>query len=253
VPDPALTTNAMREVLALVLEAVLVGWFLLLAPARGVAQLEAVAKALDARPGDDGPQLALAARFVVRWSLVAAVCAGVLWLDGAGLSGPPLFARAPDPVFAVLAVAAMACFLALSVVLAWRAPEPIREGIAKLGYVRTMFPRSGRAALALAAMSVAAGVGEELVFRRLVPVFFAHLTGSALVAPLVLSSVAFGLAHRYQGARGMAVTGLIGVLMYGLVVGSGSLWTAVIAHALVDLRFASLYLVLGPLGRYEAR
>ena len=84
-------------------------------------------------------------------------------------------------------------------------------------------------------LSIDAGVSEELLFRLVLPLSVYALSGSlalALAAPLV----AFGIAHLYQGVGGVIATGLVGALMLGVYLASGSLWVAMAVHALIDLR-----------------
>ena len=50
-----------------------------------------------------------------------------------------------------------------------------------------------------------------------------------------VSATAFGLAHAYQGPRGVLKTGAIGLAMGALFVLSGSLWAPMLLHAVIDL------------------
>jgi membrane protease YdiL (CAAX protease family) len=86
-------------------------------------------------------------------------------------------------------------------------------------------------------VALAAGIGEELVFRG-------FLIGQALMAApwlgawgvLAVSSGLFGLAHLYQGARGMVGTTLLGALLGFVYLESGLLLLPIVIHALLDLR-----------------
>jgi membrane protease YdiL (CAAX protease family) len=52
----------------------------------------------------------------------------------------------------------------------------------------------------------------------------------------------FGLAHAYQGATGILVTGVLGLVFGLLYLRSKSLWPLVIAHGLIDtLSLVALY------------
>jgi len=84
-------------------------------------------------------------------------------------------------------------------------------------------------------LSIDAGVSEELLFRLVLPLSIYALCGNlgmALAVPLA----AFGIAHLYQGVGGVIVTGLVGALMLGVYLASGSLWVVMAVHALIDLR-----------------
>lgn len=90
------------------------------------------------------------------------------------------------------------------------------------------------------AVSISAGICEEIVFRGwLLSVLHAPvgLTGTALI---VAASVGFGLAHLYQGPGGVLLTGFAGVLFCALYVASGGLLVPILLHIAVDARFALL-------------
>ena len=64
----------------------------------------------------------------------------------------------------------------------------------------------------------------------------------AALTPLVglwpavaLSSAIFGLGHAYQGLAGIGKTALLGFLMALLTVFSGSLFVAIVLHAVIDI------------------
>jgi membrane protease YdiL (CAAX protease family) len=85
------------------------------------------------------------------------------------------------------------------------------------------------------AMSICAGVGEEAVFRLLLPLVLLSLTHSVLAAVLI-PVIAFGIGHAYQGPAGVLTTAAVGALMLGVYAATQSLWLAATFHALVDLR-----------------
>lgn len=89
-----------------------------------------------------------------------------------------------------------------------------------------------------AMVSVGAGVGEELLYRSFLMYYFAtYAPWLPWAAGLVLSSVIFGLAHLYQGRRGVVSAGALG-LFFGLLYRvSGSIIPAMLVHAYVDLQF----------------
>ena len=53
-------------------------------------------------------------------------------------------------------------------------------------------------------------------------------------------AIAFGLAHLYQGVRGVLLTGVLGAYLAWLTISSGSLLPAMAIHALIDLRVLAL-------------
>ncbi len=105
----------------------------------------------------------------------------------------------------------------------------------KLMTAQPLLARNSRERFWGSLVSVDAGVSEELLFRLLLPLSVFALSGS-LVAALATPVMAFGLAHLYQGVGGVIATGLVGGLMLGVYLASGSLWLVVAVHALIDLR-----------------
>ena len=113
-------------------------------------------------------------------------------------------------------------------VLGW---PPMQSG--KLGAVQ------GNPAALLGMLAIAwtaAAFGEELLFRGFLQ---GRLQG--LLAALVQAAL-FGLAHAYQGATGILVTGLLGLVFGLLYLRAKSLWPLVLAHGLIDtLSLLALY------------
>ncbi|WP_137680169.1 CPBP family intramembrane glutamic endopeptidase [Aurantiacibacter suaedae] len=88
-----------------------------------------------------------------------------------------------------------------------------------------------------------AGFGEEVLWRGFLIDRLARLPALARspMAVLVVQAAVFGLAHAYQGAAGVVITGLIG-LWFGLIrhVAGGAIWAGAIGHAAVDTVMLSL-------------
>jgi membrane protease YdiL (CAAX protease family) len=85
-----------------------------------------------------------------------------------------------------------------------------------------------------AALSLCAGLGEELAYRGYAISAVLVAGGSAALA-LALTSVAFAVLHSYQGALGIVRTGVVGLIMGAVFLYTGSVWPAVSAHVLIDL------------------
>ncbi len=83
-------------------------------------------------------------------------------------------------------------------------------------------------------VAVTAGFCEELLYRGWLWRFFGDLTGHLWIA-VVLSAVAFGLAHAYQGGAGIISTSIAGLLLSVPVFLSNSLVPAQVIHAGIDL------------------
>lgn len=78
------------------------------------------------------------------------------------------------------------------------------------------------------------GVYEEIFARGLLLARCRTLF-SGTWTPVLISSLLFGLGHLYQGWIGVGQTTLIGIVLALLVIRWGTLWPAIIAHALLDV------------------
>lgn len=91
-----------------------------------------------------------------------------------------------------------------------------------------------------------AGFGEEIIWRGFLMTRLAGLLGDsrrAWVVSLWLMSAVFGLLHFYQGAAGVLMTGLSGLLLGTLFLLSGrNLWLPILTHGLLNtISFVALY------------
>ncbi|MDE0877979.1 MAG: CPBP family intramembrane metalloprotease [Sphingomonas bacterium] len=111
-----------------------------------------------------------------------------------------------------------------------------------LGDISMLVPRHRGELIWGGAMSVVAGVSEELYFRLLVPLLVTLITGQPLIG-FAVGVALFAGAHRYQGWIGVAATGVVGLLMTIVYLATGQLWIAMVMHMVLDLNG----LVLRPL------
>jgi len=136
----------------------------------------------------------------------------------------------------------------------WRSSKraTIERARQRFAFAEPMLPHT-RGELALfRGLSVTAGVCEELLFRGFLIWYLGHYTG--VIQAALISSLAFGVGHAYQGPRGILVTALIGAFMSAVYLLSGSLLLPMILHALMDLHAGWLgYQAFGePSGSAEA-
>lgn len=103
----------------------------------------------------------------------------------------------------------------------------------QMEFVAPMLPRTEREAVNFRALSVTAGICEEVLYRGYLIWYLAGFVGVWPAA--VAAGILFGLLHSYQGLSGTLRTGALGVAMGLLYVASGSLLWPVILHAAVDL------------------
>ena len=103
-----------------------------------------------------------------------------------------------------------------------------------VGDVQTLMPRNTAEIAHSLLFAANAGFSEELFFRLLLPLLIAMVFGNALAAFLA-AAVIFGLVHIYQGWVGVVATTILGLLLSALYLGTGSIWIAIVAHALLDV------------------
>jgi membrane protease YdiL (CAAX protease family) len=108
-----------------------------------------------------------------------------------------------------------------------------------IGNVGSLLPRNRPEIMHAAAMSIAAGISEELAFRLFLPLLVALVSGNAFVA-FGVAIAAFGAMHLYQGRAGVIATTLVGALMAAIYLMTGELWLAMLLHALIDLNSLAL-------------
>ncbi|MGI9272170.1 MAG: CPBP family intramembrane glutamic endopeptidase [Woeseiaceae bacterium] len=102
-----------------------------------------------------------------------------------------------------------------------------------LGTLVHLMPHDARDYRYFNAVSVTAGIVEEFLYRGFAFWYLAHFL--PLWAVVLVSSVAFGLGHTYQGAGGVARVTLIGIAFGAFYVFTGSIWLPMLAHAVLDI------------------
>jgi uncharacterized protein len=224
--------HALAAVLATVAAAVLV-------TVQPFAGRRRYRRLLETLPHDPGARLRHYRRGIIgEWSAVGLlVMIGVL----AGRSPASVgLTGGAHPGAATAEVLEVALVLAASAVV-FRAPA-LRTTIQRQarGFV-ALLPRTADERATFALLAVTAGVCEELIFRGFgfayVEWLWPGVTHFWLIA---ITSAAFGVAHLYQGVRGVLLTGLVGAVLASLVLATGSLVPAMVIHALVDLRVLAL-------------
>jgi membrane protease YdiL (CAAX protease family) len=107
--------------------------------------------------------------------------------------------------------------------------ETVRRRVSELEF---LLPHSRGEFRWFIALSITAGVCEELLYRGFLTWLAVAYVG--LPAGITLVVLAFGIAHAYQGRKGVVKTGLVGLVMSLIVVASGWIIPAMVVHALVD-------------------
>ncbi|RHB52012.1 CPBP family intramembrane glutamic endopeptidase [Exiguobacterium sp. AM39-5BH] len=108
---------------------------------------------------------------------------------------------------------------------------------------RLILPRTSQEAKAWGAISWTAGVTEEFIFRGVLLYTVTFYIDVPLPWLALVGGAMFGLAHAYQGIRGILVTGIVGWGLGYLYLVMGILWPIMILHALLDLIAGPIHVV----------
>ncbi|HZY98932.1 MAG TPA: CPBP family intramembrane glutamic endopeptidase [Candidatus Baltobacteraceae bacterium] len=186
-------------------------------------------------------------RTMVSWWLIAFALA-LIWVR---MERPAAALGLTVPGDAGSWAGAILCVLALAYVNGqWRVlrrlpPEKLDRIRSSFGRTLAVLPHTPIEYHLFLALSVTAGICEELLFRGYFFAMTSHwltLAGSAAVSALV-----FGLGHAYQGWKGVAKTALAGLFLGAVYIGTGSLLWPAILHALIDVQGGSVgYRLLRP-------
>lgn len=143
-------------------------------------------------------------------------------------------------------VVLLACALLIAQVAAIRGNETgLSTARQQMSSVKGVLPHTPGELRLFLGLSLAAGVGEEIVFRGYLLPYFDSLVGPA--GAVLASTLLFGLGHAYQGAAGILKTGSVGLLLAGAYVATGNLLAAMLLHAVIDAASGMVaYLALRP-------
>ncbi len=112
--------------------------------------------------------------------------------------------------------------------------------------IRPLLPTTPGQRALFALLSLTAGICEELLFRSFL---FWYLRGwlgpiAGFELLLIVPALIFGLAHAYQGVRGVLLTGALGLAFGMIFLLTGSVLPAMLLHAAIDLRILGLIGIL---------
>jgi membrane protease YdiL (CAAX protease family) len=174
-----------------------------------------------------------ASTIAFQWSLTAVI----LWRTNArGMNIAALGLAAPFPVrTAIVSLGLMGLLLAnqlLSLSQLSARPDQLRGKLAQVAL--RIFPQDRIERLVFLGVVATVAICEELIFRGFVQGLFQGLFSNA-AAGILISAGVFGLAHLYQGRRGVIATCIVGLLFACARYGTGSLLPCVAGHFVVDL------------------
>jgi len=174
-----------------------------------------------------GKRARYARTLLILWS-IAALALYALRLHGQGLADvgfvPPREPAAEPYIFVLVLVA----FIALAGLRA----RPVNPEY--LERMRRIAPMSAADWAWFVPVAFSAGLCEEFLYRGYAITVLTAMTGS-IVAAVVVSTAAFGLAHAYQGRPGVLGTTIFGLYFALVFVFWGSLWPCIVGHVLQDL------------------
>jgi len=113
--------------------------------------------------------------------------------------------------------------------------QPFLE-LRQLEPTRFFLPSSGIERRWFAALSVTAGVCEELLFRGFL-IRYLHTSPFhlGLLWTILVASIVFGTHHLYLGFKGFLSATIGGLVFTALLLVTGNLWAAMLYHAATDL------------------
>jgi membrane protease YdiL (CAAX protease family) len=166
----------------------------------------------------------------------ASVAVFLCWWFWTGRQAAPL-GLVPDPAgwqWLTVAIGFVLCaILVLQTISITKKPKMLADMRSNLGDLVHMVPGTPTEQRAFNWLSITAGICEEILYRGLV---LAILVAAIGTWPAVFaSSIIFGFVHLYQGPRGVAKTAAVGLVLALLTVFSGSVFTAIVVHVIIDL------------------
>jgi len=162
----------------------------------------------------------------------------ILWRTSAhGIRAAQLGLAIPSPRITIAAAIALSTLILLNQIFSLRRiaanPAEIKGTLPQLAL--KVFPQDNVERLVFFALVSTVAVCEEIIYRGFVQFLLQSWSGGAIVVGIVGSAAIFGLAHLYQGARGLVSTSVIGFLFSAIRAGTGSLLAPLIAHFVADL------------------
>lgn len=134
-------------------------------------------------------------------------------------------------------VAGLAIGAVVPLLLARRNAAARQQQMDQLSRFAFFLPHTREERWWFAAMCVAVGVCEEIIFRGFLIRYLASLPlDIGIVAAIVGAALIFGLDHGYQGWTGMLLTAVMALLFTAAFLATGALWVPMLLHALLDLR-----------------
>lgn len=99
--------------------------------------------------------------------------------------------------------------------------------------VALMLPRNGNELARFYGLSLTAGIVEEILWRGFMFWYLGQFM--PLAAAATVSTIAFALAHLYQGWSQLPAITLVAAALAGLYILTGSVWLPIVLHIAIDI------------------
>jgi membrane protease YdiL (CAAX protease family) len=187
-----------------------------------------------------GARLPRYRRLIVRQVLIAAVI--LAWVFVGGVPAARLGLGAPFSWWWSLGgVALVMGFMGWSALALRRRAGELRDRLSSRAGA-LLLPTTNEEVRWFVLVCLCGGTVEELSYRGFLFDYARMWVPSVNPLELVLAtSICFGIAHVYQGWRGVLATTAAGVLMGGLYVATGNLLLPAVAHVLGNMRAAVIF------------
>jgi uncharacterized protein len=174
-------------------------------------------------------------RTMLSWWLIASTMLFLWWRLGRPFARLGLVVPLDTRSVAGAAVCVLAIALvALQLRSAKRMPpERLSQLHTSFGPTLAVLPRTRAEYRLFLALSLTAGICEELLYRG----YFLAVASTflTLAGAVVAGAILFGAGHAYQGRRGVTKTALAGFVFSLIYVSTGSLLWPIALHSLVDI------------------
>jgi uncharacterized protein len=230
----------MHPMFAKVLSDVLAGYLILFSPWLGVYQFRKAEKRIHAAL--PGAKIRLYRQTVLELAVLAFAVIAVATQIPPGALG---FVQPRSWALAISIFVLAGAAVVWSSLRARPMADKIRKQARKGGGFLLFVPETSRDRIWYGAVSVSAGISEELVYRGFLLYYLAlYLPQFNALERGLVAALLFGLAHLYQGWKGAAGAGILGLAFVGVYALTGSLLLPIAVHIAVDWR---LLLMLPPI------
>jgi membrane protease YdiL (CAAX protease family) len=144
-------------------------------------------------------------------------------------------------------IAAVIIFYALDIFLQYGLKRWRERTLKNRNFTSTFIPSTQNELINFFFLAIAAGIGEEIIFRGYLIHYLLDWTGNepqGILAACLISSALFAFLHGYQGLRSMIKIFFISMLFAAIFVFSQSLIIVIIIHAIIDMISGWLGIVL---------